>query len=404
MKTYLLFVVLLFSSVAVFAQIPQAFNYQAVARDANGNILPNQYISVKFSIITGSPQGGLIYMETQQKTTNQFGLFSAEVGRGTVILGTFNTIGWGFGNKYLKVELDPQGGGNFTAMGTTEMLSVPYALYAVTSSNGPQGLQGVTGPTGDTGAIGPTGPTGATGPAGNATANGTLNYVAKFTPDSTSLGNSQIFDDGSNVGVGTATPRAKFSVNGAVLAKSLSIGDADFAGNTTECDNCYNTVVFTDLTTAMTGISMRCSDYYEGSIQMNGVKLPELLTDTAVWYGALGVTTSGSATNTQDNGVDNATHSCNCPDNSVATGFEIYASDRLDGRMKLRCAALKTGLAATGTGTGMKTAFSVPFENADNVRHMSLCPYGTYVKGVSLYATGKLDWGLCVYCTGIKEN
>jgi|ERR1043165_3084527 hypothetical protein len=403
MKRFL-FILLLPLYFHAFSQVPQAINYQAVARDAAGNPLVNQNISVKYTIVDGFNGGALYYMETHHVTTNQFGLFTAAIGSGSVVVGDFGTIPWVTGHKFLKVEFDPNGGSAFTLMGSSEMLSVPFALYAVTSSNGPQGLPGLTGPTGDTGPIGLTGPTGATGPAGNAYVSGTVNYVSKFTPDTTSLGNSQIYDDGTNIGIGNATPHLKLSINGPVLAKSVSVGEADFAGNTNECDNCYNTLTFGDSTTAMTGISIRCGDYMEGSINMNGVKLPELLESAAVWYGNGGVTTAGSLINTQDNGVDNAMHTCNCPDNYIATGIEIYASDRLDGRMKLRCAPLKAGLTTTNTGIGLKTAYSIPYDNVDNTRHMSMCPFGTYVKGIQIYANQKLDMNLCVFCTGIKDN
>ncbi|HLP19097.1 MAG TPA: collagen-like protein [Chitinophagales bacterium] len=394
---------LLFAFTTAFAQIPQAFNYQAVARDANGNALANRTVSVKYTILDGVPTGNILYIETHTGVqTNQFGLFTAKVGGGTVVIGNFANIPWSTGHKSLQVEYDPNGGSSYTNMGATELLSVPYALYAVTSANGPQGLKG------DTGAIGPQGPiglTGPTGPAGNATiVNGVVNYIPKITPDTNTLSNSQLFDDGTYVGIGTAAPHAKLSINGDLLAKTVSIAEADFAGNTNECDNCYNNLVFGDSTTALTGISMRCSDYMEGSININGVKLPDLLQSNATWYGAQGATAAGSATNTQDVSIDNAIHSCNCPDGSIATGIEIYASDRLDGRMKLRCATLKTGLTTSNTGIGLKTAFSVPYENADNTRHMSMCPFGMYVKGISIYANQKFDLNLCVYCTGIKEN
>lgn len=400
MKQFSILLLLCFY-LTISAQIPQAFNYQAVARNANGSALASQNIGIKFTILDGYPNGTLVYMETQTATTNQFGLFSASVGSGTVVVGTFAAIPWNTGHKYLKVEYDPQGGSNYTVMGTTELLSVPYALYAVTSSNGPQGL---TGPTGETGPIGLTGATGPTGPSGNGTVSGSLNYITKITPDTNTLGNSQLYDDGTNVGIGTTTPHVKVSINGDLLAKTVSTSEADFAGNTNECDNCYNNLVFDDSTTAITGISIRCSDYMEGSFNLNGVKLPELLNNSSVWYGAQGVTTPGSATNTQDNTLDNVAHTCNCPDGYLATGIEVYASDRLDGRMKLRCAALKQGLTTTHTGIGLKTAYSIPYENVDNTRHMSMCPFGMYVKGISIYANQKFDMNLCVYCTGIKEN
>lgn len=396
---------LIISALHIVAQIPQSFNYQAVARDAGGAVLANQNISVKFTILDGFPGGSLVYMETHSSLlTNQFGLFSTQVGTGAVVIGTFASINWSTGHKYLKVEFDPVNGINFTDMGTTQLLSVPFALYAVTSSNGPIGATGVTGPSGDTGLTGATGATGAQGVPGNGTVNGTLNYVSKFTPDSTTLGNSQIFDDGSNTGIGIATPHVKLSVNGSALVKTLSTADADFAGDVNECDNCYNNVVFADLTTAMTGISIHCNDYFEGSINMNGTKLPDLLQNTAEWYGATGLTTAGSATNTQDVSADNITHSCNCPDNYVATGIEIYASDKLDGRMKLRCAPLKPGLATTNNGIGLRSAYNTPYENVDNTRFMGMCPLGMYLKGISMYAASRLDNQLCVYCTGVREN
>lgn len=400
MKFFSIFLFVL-SIYGLTAQVPQAINYQAVARDANGNPLINQNISVKFSIIENYPGGSLLYIETQPAATNQFGLFTSSIGKGTAVLGTFNSINWSTGHKFLQVEYDPSGGSNFVSMGVTEMLSVPFALYAQTSSNGPQGVTGPTGPIGDTG---PIGPTGATGPSGNGWVNGSLNYVAKFIPDSTSLGSSQLYDNGTQVGIATTTPSALFSVNGTALVKALAIAQPDFAGNTNECDNCYNNVTFSNQTTAMTAISIHSTDYLEGSIQLNGVKLAELLEDTAVWYGNSGITSPGSAVNTQGTGVDNVMHECHCPDNYLATGIEFKATDRLDGEMKLRCAPLKPGLYTTSTGTGIPSAVSIPYDNVDNMRHMSMCPAGTYVKGISIYVTSRMDYNLVIYCTGIGDD
>lgn len=124
---------LLFS--ASFSQAPQKFNYQAVARSAAGTVLANQNINIRLSILEGSASGTASYVETQQATTNQFGLFSLQVGTGTVTSGTFSNINWGNGSKFLKTEFDPTGGTNFSISGTTEMISVPYALYAKEVSN-----------------------------------------------------------------------------------------------------------------------------------------------------------------------------------------------------------------------------------------------------------------------------
>lgn len=117
------------------AQAPQAFQYQAIARGSNGLPTINQAVSIRISIISGSPTGSIQYVETHSKTTNQFGLFTLPVGQGTVANGTFNTISWGSNNHYLKVELDETGGTAYQDMGTVQLLSVPYALHAATASN-----------------------------------------------------------------------------------------------------------------------------------------------------------------------------------------------------------------------------------------------------------------------------
>jgi len=143
------------------AQIPQAFNYQAVARNASGTLMANQGIAVKISILQGSSLGTLVYSERHTSTTNQFGLFTVAIGQGSVLSGTFNTITWNSSNYWLKVEMDPIGGTTYTAMGTSQLLTVPFAMYAANA-----GTSGVTGPTGPIGPTGNNGPSGSTGPTG----------------------------------------------------------------------------------------------------------------------------------------------------------------------------------------------------------------------------------------------
>ncbi len=120
-------------AVATFAQAPQAFNYQAVARNGSGQTLTNQSIGIRFTVTDAASGGTTLYEETQTKTTNQFGLFTAEVGKGTVASGAFNTIDWSAGDRYLQVAIDPAGGTSYTTLGTAQLLSVPYALYAANS-------------------------------------------------------------------------------------------------------------------------------------------------------------------------------------------------------------------------------------------------------------------------------
>lgn len=157
---------------AAMAQAPQGIKYQAVARDASGTIIGNQAVSIRFSIHSGSLTGPVVYQETHSATTNQLGLFSVSLGMGTPVTGTFNTISWASGSMFLETELDPTGGSSYTSMGTSQMLSVPYALYAETSGNGPAGPTGPTGAQGPTGPAGVQGATGAQGPTGAAGANG----------------------------------------------------------------------------------------------------------------------------------------------------------------------------------------------------------------------------------------
>ncbi len=116
-------------------QTPQSFSYQAVVRDAQGNILQNQSVSFKFSIIENSASGNVVYAETQSATTNNLGLVVLAIGNGNVLQGTFSTIQWGNAPHFFKVELDVNGGSNFVEMGTTQLLSVPYALYSENAGN-----------------------------------------------------------------------------------------------------------------------------------------------------------------------------------------------------------------------------------------------------------------------------
>ncbi len=133
-------------TVSVFAQSPDLFNYQGVARDNGGNILANQNIGLQLSLHSGSSSGTVVYSETQVPTTNQFGLFSVKVGAGTVVSGNMTTVDWGGTSFFLQVEMDPSGGTAYQNLGTAQLLSVPYALYAETAGNpgpaGPTGSQG----------------------------------------------------------------------------------------------------------------------------------------------------------------------------------------------------------------------------------------------------------------------
>ncbi|MBI5218918.1 MAG: tail fiber domain-containing protein [Bacteroidia bacterium] len=114
----------------IFAQVPHAFNYQAIVRNNSGNVIPNQNVSFRINILQGSSTGSLVYSEEHSSTTNPFGLVNLEVGNGANPSGNFSTIDWGNNSYYIKIELDISGGSNYTVMGTNQLLSVPYALYS----------------------------------------------------------------------------------------------------------------------------------------------------------------------------------------------------------------------------------------------------------------------------------
>ncbi len=127
----------LFSFLCV-AQAPQGVSYQAVAFNAAGAPINNSTVGVKISILQGSVTGSEVYAETHAPQTNNQGLFNLNIGQGTPQGASFETIDWGSGSKFIKVEVDPNGGNNYTTVGTNQLMSVPYALYAenVNTSNG----------------------------------------------------------------------------------------------------------------------------------------------------------------------------------------------------------------------------------------------------------------------------
>ncbi|HOY14911.1 MAG TPA: hypothetical protein PLY70_17310, partial [Saprospiraceae bacterium] len=178
MKKLLLPIVLICAFVlTALAQAPQKFSYQAVIRDGANNLVINQNVGLRLSIRQTTAMGTIVYQEEHTVMSNSNGLVSLEVGGGTsTMMGTFVGINWGAGPYYIQTEIDPTGGTTYSIDGTTELISVPYALYAANSPMGPTGATGpmgnlgptgATGPIGNTGATGGLGPPGATGPMGN---------------------------------------------------------------------------------------------------------------------------------------------------------------------------------------------------------------------------------------------
>lgn len=269
-KTLTLIVALFINNCIVFAQAPQKMSYQAVIRNNSNTLLTSTAVGMQISILQGSATGTNVYTETHTTTSNANGLVTLEIGTGTVVSGTFNAINWGSGLYFIKTETDPSGGTTYSITGTTQLLSVPYALYAetsgtpgiigatglagtdglngatgadglagtvgqtgatgtdgsvgstgVTGADGSVGSTGVTGADGIIGSTGATGSVGATGADGIVGATGSTGFLQSgsvagnttyWDGSSWTTNNSNIYNNGGNVGIGTATPSAKLHI------------------------------------------------------------------------------------------------------------------------------------------------------------------------------------------------
>ncbi len=120
----------IFSNIQAEAQAPGKFNYQGVARNASGQPLAGQALGLRLSIRNLTAGGAVLYQETHAVNTNAYGLYSVSVGGGTIVSGAMADVNWGAGDKYLQVEMDPAGGASYTDLGSSQLLSVPYAMYS----------------------------------------------------------------------------------------------------------------------------------------------------------------------------------------------------------------------------------------------------------------------------------
>jgi hypothetical protein len=141
MKTLFTSISILFSTL-ILAQAPEGINYQAVVRDASGNALLSQDVGIKISLIQGSPSGDVVYEESFSLQTSPFGLVNMVIGQGDVINGDFSSIDWSLGPFFVEVAADETGGTFYNTLGTQQLMSVPYALYAKNAGNGSPGPQG----------------------------------------------------------------------------------------------------------------------------------------------------------------------------------------------------------------------------------------------------------------------
>ncbi len=132
-KSFFFLLIAVCVATLINAQPPQSFTYQAVVRDAAGDILANQSIKLRITIQNNTPGGPIVYQETHNVITNQFGLVTLNIGKGTIVIGSFTFINWSIGSKFIETEMND--GGGYISMGITELSSVPYALYSGGSSD-----------------------------------------------------------------------------------------------------------------------------------------------------------------------------------------------------------------------------------------------------------------------------
>jgi hypothetical protein len=131
----LILLLFIISTHELIAQSPQKMSYQAVIRNINNELIINQLTGIRINILQGSASGAAVYTETHTATSNDNGLVSIDIGGGLPVSGTFSSINWADGPYFLKIETDPNGGNNYSIIGTSQLLSVPYALYALNSGD-----------------------------------------------------------------------------------------------------------------------------------------------------------------------------------------------------------------------------------------------------------------------------
>ncbi len=130
MRKNVLFTLLMVCYAFLAAQTNQGISHQAVIRNNQNQPIVNSQVGVRISILEGSIAGPAVYVETHTPTTNENGLLTFEIGNGTVESGKFASIKWTHGPFFLKTEADPAGGSSYSIVGTTQLLSVPYAYHA----------------------------------------------------------------------------------------------------------------------------------------------------------------------------------------------------------------------------------------------------------------------------------
>jgi hypothetical protein len=121
---------------SLVAQAPSGFRFQAVARDVDNNAMATDNIAVRVSLLAGGPSGAVAYSERHEVTTTDLGVFDLHIGNGLGLSGDMTTIDWSGDSYFIKIDMDPDGGTSYVNLGASQLLSVPYAMYASSAGNG----------------------------------------------------------------------------------------------------------------------------------------------------------------------------------------------------------------------------------------------------------------------------
>ena len=334
------------------AQVPQKMSYQAVIWDASNDLVVNQNVGVKVSVLMGSPSGTPVYIETHSATTNDNGLVSLEVGAGSVVSGVFSTIDWSTGSFYMKTETDPTGGSNYSIIAISQLLSVPYALYAASSGSSIPGPQGPAGPQG---------PQGPAGSGSNIDCSTSLNsgFVVRGTGNGAwECTDHMVITSTGRVGINATSPSSSYD---------LTIGSGGFLVNGTTTSSSIAGRLGVGTTSPSSSFDLTVG---------GGGFLVNSSTSTSAIAGNLRIGSSSTASSTYDLQVEGQSYlngglRVGTSSSPASGGIIANGEIRTNSQFYLNSSTTGTGTAVVRTSGGLLRPQSSTIRVKDNVSSLS---------------------------------